>query len=174
MRIEIVRANEQHRGLLRRLYELYIHDFSPMTQADIGDDGWWTADDFLYPWPDDELQIFLVRVHERWAGFAWVARGSYVDPLTDDHYLMDEFFILRKFRRQGLGEQAAVRLFNRFEGVWEVGEIPANVEAQAFWRMVIGRYTDHHFREVMVNNERWQGPVQVFSTAPQRAGGGRP
>lgn len=164
MRIELIRAQPQHRALVRRLYELYCHDFSPMTQTPIGDDGWWTGDDFLHVWPDDELQIFLVRLDSCWAGFAWVARGSYVDPFIDDHYLMDEFFIMRQYRRQGLGEQIAVRLFNKFSGIWEVGEIPENVEAQAFWRMVIGRYTDHHFDERNVDNERWHGPVQIFSS----------
>ena len=164
MRIELVRATPPQRGLLRQLYELYCHDFSPMTGADLGADGYWTGDDFLAPWPDDRLQIYLVRVHAQWAGFAWIARGSYLDPAIQHHYLMDEFFILRKYRRQGVGEQVAVRLFNSFEGVWEVGEIPENVDAQAFWRRVIGRYTDHHFQEFHVDHEPWHGLVQTFRT----------
>jgi predicted acetyltransferase len=164
MRIELVRATAQQRSLVRQLYELYCHDFSPLTGFDLGDDGYWTGDDFLTPWPDDRLQIYLVRAAECWAGFAWIARGSYLDPAIENHYLMDEFFILRKYRRQGLGEQAAVRLFNSFAGVWEVGEIPENVDAQVFWRLVIGRYTDHHFQELNVDNELWRGPVQIFRT----------
>ncbi len=43
--------------------------------------------------------------------------------------------------------------------------IGENVEAQHFWRTVIDRYTDGHCREVNVNNQRWHGPVQIFSTA---------
>jgi len=165
MRIELIRATAQHRRLVRQLYELYCHDFSPMTQSDIGDDGYWTGDDFLQPWPSDhQLQIFLVRVNEQWAGFAWIARGSYLNPAIESHFLMDEFFIMRKYRRQGLGEQVAVRLFNKFSGVWEVGEIPENVEAQAFWRMIIGRFTDHHFQEVTADSDLWHGPVQTFRT----------
>jgi predicted acetyltransferase len=164
MRIELIRATAQHRRLVLQLYELYCHDFSPMTQSDIGDDGYWTGDDFLTPWPGDQLQVFLVRVDEQWAGFAWIARGSYLNPVIENHFLMDEFFIMRKYRRQGLGEQVAVRLFNKFEGVWEVGEIPENVEAQQFWRAIIGRYTAGQFQEVDVHNERWQGPVQIFET----------
>ncbi|MBI5567732.1 MAG: GNAT family N-acetyltransferase [Chloroflexi bacterium] len=164
MRIELVHATAQHRRLVRQLYELYCHDFSPMTSSEIGDDGYWTGDDFLTPWPGDQLQIFLMRVDDQWAGFAWIARGSYLNPVIENHYLMDEFFIMRKYRRQGLGEQVAVRLFNKFEGVWEVGEIQENVEAQVFWRLVIGRYTDHHFQEINADTERWLGPVQTFRT----------
>jgi predicted acetyltransferase len=160
--IDLIRAAPSHRSLLRQLYELYCHDFSPMTKSDIGDDGWWTGEDFLEPWPED-LHIYLIRVDKHWAGFAWVAFGSYVD-LHSANFLMDEFFILRKYRRRGVGEWAAVWLFNQYPGTWEVGEIPENVDAQCFWRTVIARYTDNVYREVSVNNGRWQGPVQIFET----------
>ena len=160
--IELLRAAPSHRSLLRQLYELYCHDFSPMTRADVGDDGYWTGDDFLDPWLDD-LHIYLIKVDRQWAGFAWVAFGGYVDEHATAS-LMDEFFILRKYRRRGVGEWAAVWLFNHYPGTWEVGEIPENVEAQQFWRAIIGRYTDGHYREINVNNERWHGPVQVFET----------
>jgi predicted acetyltransferase len=160
--IDLVRAAPAHRVLLRQLYELYCHDFSPMTGADIGDDGYWTGADFLNPWPDD-LHVYLMRVDGCWAGFAWVAFGGYSDPHAQN-FLMDEFFVLRKYRRRGIGEWAAVWLFNQYSGKWEVGEIPENVEAQRFWRSVIGRYTGSRYQEVNVNNQRWQGPVQIFSS----------
>ena len=158
--IELLRAASGHRSLLRQLYELYCHDFSPMTDVDMGEDGYWTGEDFLDPWPDD-LHIYLIRVDHCWAGFAWVAFGGYVDPRAAN-FLMDEFFVLRKYRRRGVGEWAAVWLFNQYPGTWEVGEIPENGEAQAFWRTVIGRYTSGNYREIQVNNEHWHGPVQIF------------
>ncbi|CAG0927391.1 hypothetical protein TFLX_00430 [Thermoflexales bacterium] len=162
--IDLVRAALPHRALLRQLYELYCHDFSAMTQADLGEDGYWTGDDFLDPWPDD-LHIYLIRVDQQWAGFAWIAFGSYADPQSASAgFLMDEFFVLRKYRRRGVGEWAAAWLFNHYPGQWEVGEIPENAEAQRFWRTIIDRYTDGQYREVNVNNERWQGPVQIFSS----------
>ena len=164
MTIELVPAGPHHRALLRHLYELYCHDFSPMTRSDIGDDGLFTPDEFLIPWPID-LRMFLIRVDAHWAGFAWIASGSYIDPAIDDHLLMDEFFVMRKYRGRGLGEQAAVRLFNQFTGIWEIGEIPENVEAQSFWRKVVGRYTGDHFEDTFVDNERWHGPVQIFATS---------
>jgi predicted acetyltransferase len=158
--IELLRAAPSQRSLLRQLYELYCHDFSPMTRADVGDDGYWTGDDFLDPWPND-LHIYLIKVDRRWAGFAWVAVGGYVDPHSAN-FLMDEFFVLRKYRRRGVGEWSAVWLFNHYPGMWEVGEIPENVEAQQFWRTIINRYTDGAYQEVTVNNDRWRGPVQIF------------
>ena len=163
MTIELRRALPANRSVLRQLYELYCHDFSPMTLVDVGADGYWTGDEFLDPWPDD-LHIYLITVDKRLAGFAWIAFGSYAEPQGPSHYLMDEFFILRKYRRRGVGEWAAVWLFNHYDGIWEVGEIPENVEAQQFWRIIISRHTGGQFKEVDAHNERWQGPVQIFET----------
>ncbi len=163
MKIELLPARPAHRSLLRHLYELYAYDFSEIDPIDVGVDGLFTGDEFLDPWPT-ELLIFLIKADGQWAGFAWIARGSYSDPTIADHYLIDEFLILRRYRRQGIGEQAAARLFNRFPGTWEVGELPENIGAQAFWRKVIGRYTGDHFEEHYADNDRWHGPVQVFQS----------
>src|SRR5712691_804251 len=48
----------------------------------------------------------------------------------------------------GVGERAATRVFDMFPGKWELTELTRNVEAQAFWRRVIGRYTGHRFEDV--------------------------
>jgi predicted acetyltransferase len=75
---------------------------------------------------------------------------------------MAEFFILRKFRRQRVGERAAVLLFDRFPGRWEVRQRSSNQPATAFWRSAIGRYT--RFEEELIDDERWRGPVQRFAS----------
>ena len=161
-------AESRHRTLLRRLYELYAHDFSPMTGAEIGGEGWWTEADFLAGWPEAGPDIYLFQADGNWAGFAWVGLGSYATPGLAQHTLMEEFFMLRKYRRHGLGEHFARQLFDRYPGEWEIGELAANVSAQAFWRRVIGRYTGDRFREAVVNNEFWTGPVQIFQAGAQR------
>jgi predicted acetyltransferase len=77
---------------------------------------------------------------------------------------MAEFFILRKYRRQGAGTRAARELFDRFPGRWEVAEIPENAPAIAFWRKVIAGYSRGNYEEVWLDNERWKGPVQTFTS----------
>ncbi len=167
MNLEIIPAVPEHRPVLRALFELYAHDFSPMTGADVNARGTYTEDHFLIGWWDEHAHAFypfLLRVDGHWAGFAWVEVGSYIAPGRMRHWLMEEFFILRKYRGRGLGEWFAAQLFDRFPGVWEVGEIHENTDAQAFWRKVIGRYTGGRFEEMTVNNERWVGPVQRFES----------
>jgi predicted acetyltransferase len=164
MNIEIIPATPQHRTLLWHLFELYCHDFSEMTGEDVSEAGTYTGDDFLAHWPEAGWHPFLVSVDSHWAGFAWVRTGkSYVTPGANNVWL-DEFFVIRKYRRQGVGERVAAHLFDKFPGVWEVGEIPNNVNAQAFWRKVIGRYTGGDFQEVEGGSVTWRGPIQVFSS----------
>jgi predicted acetyltransferase len=168
-KIEVLPATPQHRPLLRNLFELYCHDFSPMTGEDVQDTGLYTGEEFRAEWPESGWHPFLVTVDRKWAGFAWVVTNvSYVTPGAD-HVWMDEFFVMRKYRRQGVGERVAHYLFEMFPGTWEVGEIPENVEAQAFWRKIIHRYTGGQFQEIS-NNARWRGPVQIFTSPSAQRG----
>ena len=164
MNLEIVAATQRHRTVMRNLYELYSHDFSPMTGNDVNDaTGMFTDEPFLVnAWNDPTFHPYLLKVDGKWAGMAWVEEGSYINPDMDEHWLMAEFFVMRKYRRLGIGEAFARALFDRHAGTWEVGEIHVNVNAQRFWRKVIGRCAGA-FDEVIVDNDHWVGPVQRFT-----------
>jgi predicted acetyltransferase len=165
MNIEIIPATPGHRTLMRQLFELYCYDFSPMEGTDVNDTGLYTGEDFLAEWPGPGRHLFLTKVDGHWAGFAWVAEHSFVNPGVPGHYWMAEFFVMQKYRRRSVGEYVAVRLFEMFPGVWEVGELASNVNAQAFWRKVVGRYTGGQFEEKVPGAEKWPGPIQIFSSA---------
>jgi predicted acetyltransferase len=166
----VIRAESKHRPILRNLFELYAHDFSPMTGADVDAHGAFTPRDFLSGWWDkggDAFNPFLLRVDDQWAGFAFVELGSYVAPSAQQHWLMEEFFILRKYRRRGLGRWFARELLMRFPGAWEIGQIPENMAATTFWRRLLREDLRVPFEEQAVDNDRWQGPVQTFVVAAQ-------
>ena len=50
---------------------------------------------------------------------------------------MAEFFVMRKYRRRGIGRQAAADVFARFAGPWQVRQQRSNPAATAFWRRAI-------------------------------------
>ena len=75
---------------------------------------------------------------------------------------MDEFFVMRKYRRAGVGSEFAARLFDIFPGRWEVAQVAPNTEATLFWRSVIRAYTSGNFDERIENSDKWRGPVQTF------------
>lgn len=146
MRIEISEARQRF-AVVRNLFALYAHDMSEFVSLDVEDDGRFAIPASLASYwegPDVSRRApFLVLADGKLAGFALVRRIA-DDPVTYD---MGEFFILRKYRRSGLGRTAAWLLFDRCNGDWEVRELPANAGAQAFWRRIIADYTRGAFVE---------------------------
>ena len=163
MRCEIVRAGPSHRVLLRQLFELYAHEFSAWNAEDVDGEGRFTPEDFLVDgWGRrGGVGRYLLRVDGQWAGFAFVERGSYVAPRASRNWLMDEFFVLMRYRRLGLGRWFALGLFEQLPGVWEMGQIPQNRGATAFWRGVLAGVGGGVYEELFVENDVWNGPVQV-------------
>jgi predicted acetyltransferase len=127
--------------LLSNLLELYIHDLSAaFPGVELGPDG-----RFGYPqlgryWAEPERRFpFLIRCGGRVAGFALVTRGS---PATEDPEVFDvaELFVLRSYRRSGVGRRAAFLLWSRLPGRWIVRVSEGNPGAIPFWSGVIAEF----------------------------------
>jgi predicted acetyltransferase len=164
MNVQVVPATEpDERARLTALFELYVYDFSEMLNLDVGDDGRFHFPALAAYWSDARHHPFLVRVDGKLAGFALVQESSRLsgDPSVFD---MDQFFVLRKYRRHGIGEQMAAWLFDRFRGVWEVRQKAENQGGIAFWRRAVARYTSGQFEELILDDQRWRGPVQRFDS----------
>lgn len=163
-------ASAAQRLTLTNLLQLYYHDFSECDDedAEVNEDGRFPA----YPdldryWSEPSRYLpFLFRVDGRLAGFALIRRLDH--PGSEPTWRMVEFFILRRYRRRGLGRQAATILFDRCPGRWEVGQIWGNQAAITFWRRVIGAYTGGRFSEEPVDPATAVGPIQVFRTPAGR------
>ena len=149
--------------MLENLVQLYVYDWSELSGLDVGDDGRF-GDLPLEPyWVDDWRHPFLLRVGDRLAGFALILEHS---RLTGAHGVFDmaEFFVMRRYRRQGVGIAAAFAAFDRFKGPWEVRQRDENAAATAFWHRAIGDYTRGNYEERRCDSPEWTGPVQTFST----------
>jgi predicted acetyltransferase len=150
---------------LTRLQQFCRYDLSAVSGDDVDDQGIFGHDDLDRYWNTTGFHPFLIRLDGRPAGFALVNQQSQIhDPF--DGYAIDEFFVLRKYRRQGVGSAAAEQLFDRFPGHWEVATFATNVLAHTFWRSTIDRYTHGRYREVWVQKPGWRGPVQLFDVPP--------
>jgi predicted acetyltransferase len=151
--------------VLTALFQLYIYDFSEILGFDVPDDGRFQVPPIDAYWADPRNHAFLLRVGGKLAGFALVSGRS---RLTGDEgtHDMAEFFVMRKYRRHGVGKRAAARLFGRFPGPWEVREKAENLAAIAFWRGAIGHFTGGRFEETIYDDTRWRGPVQRFDSRP--------
>jgi predicted acetyltransferase len=168
MNIEVTPAAITERPILRHLMELYQYDFSEFDGADVTPLGLYDYPYLDHYWVEPERSPFLVRVDGKLAGFVLVARYDYLTGIKDT-WVMAEFFIMRKYRLQGVGEYVACHIFNQFPGDWQVGQINENPAATSFWRKVIARYSQGNFQEHYLNNENWHGPIQLFTSVPFQA-----
>ena len=148
---------------MRRLVQLYIYD--------LGGDRWDVAPDGRFGsgawhrrfWTRRSRHHFVIQVDGRLAGFALVRERAHF--AGDGVQEISEFFVLKKYRRRGLGRYAARWLFARFPGEWEVAELVWNRTAQRFWRTVIAQAAHGTVTERRVRDDDLTFVVQRFRTA---------
>jgi predicted acetyltransferase len=165
--VDVSPATPRERPTLDRLLQLYQYDFSEIEGGAIGDDGQYHFLDAAGWFHQANRYPFLVRVVGELAGFALVEQllepasnppGSAGESLT----ILDEFFILRKFRRIGVGRLAAFDVFGRFPGRWTLSQTAHNRGAHAFWRKIIDEYTGGRFDERSDPTDPWHTTWQSF------------
>ncbi len=164
MEVTLTKASQSQESILSHLLELYNYDVSEFEGSDVGEDGLYGYPYLPRYWIEPGRKAFLVRVDGALAGFALVNEHCYL-PSNNRARSIAEFFIMRKYRCRGVGEAVARQVFDFLPGEWQVAQIPENTPAQAFWRKVIGRYTGGNFREIVLDNENWRGPVQLFDNS---------
>jgi predicted acetyltransferase len=69
---------------------------------------------------------------------------------------MAEFFVMRKYRRKGIGRSIAEQVFNLHQGQWEIYQKESNRPAQDFWKRIISEYTNGDFKERIENGKKIQ------------------
>jgi predicted acetyltransferase len=165
--ISLCPAARDDQATLENLLQLYAYDFSERGTVAIDDDGRFADYPLDGYWVDAWRHPFLLRVDGKLAGFVLIAARSRLTG-ADGVFDMAEFFVLRGFRRKGVGLAAAFAAFDRFAGRWEVRQRATNAPATAFWRHAIGRYTDGKYDETIWSGDTWSGPVQTFSSVDPR------
>jgi predicted acetyltransferase len=133
----------EQKAVLRRLLQLYLYDFTEFEDQPLGDDGEYRYayfEEYWAPAPGEERYPYFIRGEGKLAGFAMVR-------VLNGSNVMSEFFVLRPYRRGGIGGAAAKAVFRAHPGPWIVHEHPKNLAAQAFWPRVIGELTGGNFEE---------------------------
>lgn len=163
--IAVRRAAGADRAALGRMLELYQHDLSDIWDQDLDAEGCYGYGLARF-FAGDEAAAYIATANGHLAGFALVDRATKV--AAGGHW-MDQFFVLKKYRRAGVGSALAVAVFDARPGAWEVGQMPANAPARAFWHRLIGTYTGGRYTEHRLESGWWQGTIQCFSS-PGAAG----
>jgi predicted acetyltransferase len=138
--VEVIPAALEQEPVLANLLQLYAHDFSEFYDVEIGADGRFVYKQLPLYWSEPGRHPFLVWVEGKLAGFVLVKKGSEISR-NENVWDLAEFFVLRAYRRRGIGTRVAHEVWRRFPGLWEVRVLQANVSAQYFWARAISGFT---------------------------------
>jgi len=165
----VVEALAAQRPVFDRLLQLYLHDFSEFApigspHGEVDEEGRFTYPRLESYWRDSGHIPLLIRADGHIAGFALVNQWSALELALDRS--VAEFFVMRKYRRARVGTRAALLIFRRYPGRWEVPVAWYNPPAQAFWRGVTEEAAPGKVEELAGDGKRWAGPVLRFATRP--------
>lgn len=154
--VRLVRIPEAEKSTIANLMQLYRYDSSAFNKDEMDASGRFSLGSYFDAyWIEPERHPFFINFGDKLVGFALVRQ------LELGKHSIAEFFVARKYRRQGIGERAAMLLFDAFPGEWHVAQEEGNVPAQHFWRSVIGAYTGDDFLETY-SQAQPKGSKQVF------------
>jgi len=166
--VEIAVATHEQKPVLKWLLELYAEEFAQMKGERVAQKQMFVDGEYLeLYWQKPEWVPLLILYHDKVAGFALVVSEGY-SATRGITRVLPEFFVLKKYRRQGIGKQAAFQIFDKFPGRWQVMESDFNAAGQEFWRKVIGEYTGNQYTDNVLENQDWQGQVQSFDNSGER------
>jgi len=158
--IEVIPATQEQMPIVANLLQLYAHDFSEFHDVELGPDGRFDYAPLPLYWSDPDRHAFLVRLDGKLAGFVLVKKES---NLWD----MVEFFVVRGYRRQGIGTAIAHNVFRRFPGPWEVRVMQANRAALPFWERAISEFTGRSIAPMSFEKDGKSWKLFSFDSTPE-------
>ncbi|SFL34594.1 Predicted acetyltransferase [Paenibacillus sp. 1_12] len=157
MEIELCRLKEKEIPILTNLFEFAAYDLSEFNYSNVKRSGLFEPKINVQDLYHDECyNLYGIKIENQIAGFVIV---RYLEE--ENVFYLNHFFILRKYRNQGLGQRVAFQIFNMFHGNWRVSQFDWNVPALLFWRKVLDRYTNGNYIETRRKDDK--GPKQEFS-----------
>jgi predicted acetyltransferase len=158
MTLQLRKAQPQDFAALQQLLELYQYELSDIWPQEADSEAKYGYDLQRHR-KAERFHAHVALEGSQYVGFALVAPA--VVTRKEGNW-MEQFFILKRYRRSGAGFALAQHTLSSHPGAWEVGQMPANQSAQAFWRKVVTRVTAGAYVEVQVTEGWWQGVVQQF------------
>jgi predicted acetyltransferase len=164
--IEIIQGSINEKQIFRNLMQFYKYDTSDFTLEDPTLFGQFDYNYLDHYWTPHGItregrKAYLLKIEGQLAGFALVNNFNLRNSVAEAQNIA-EFFVMRKWRRQGIGRIFAFYLFDTFNGEWEIKQEKENENAQRFWSTVVSEYTNNNYSKVESHEPEWEGPVIRF------------
>jgi len=161
--IEIVKATVDQQTIFANLLELMAYEHTEQWKFDIGDNGFYGYEELPLFWTDPNRYPYLIYVNDKISGLVIVQKGS---PISDDKDIWDiaEFFIMKKYKKQGIGTKVAHKIWAQFKGCWQVRVLVENEIASAFWLQAIKKFSSkppsHTIKHIQA--EGWSADWNIY------------
>lgn len=158
--VTLVRVTGEKLKVLRNLMSLYLHDLSEYSkELEVDEDGSFVYEGLEYYLEEEDLKPFFIYYNEELAGFILLNSGKYTALAVD--YSVHEFFVLRSFRKKGIGKLAVKAVFKQFPGKYKIEQLIYNHSGIAFWKSL---YSDVgiKYNEMIEKSDGEEYLVQIF------------
>jgi len=135
------------REILANLLEKYAHDFSEFDQRDVNQLGLYDDPYLDYYFTEDNCWAYFIEVDGKLAGFVMVSDYYGSDSRVTDFGIMD-FFVMRKYRRSGVGRRAFSLTLEIHKGRWRLQYHPKNTASVKFWNSVVSECSGGSYEEI--------------------------
>lgn len=137
--IKLEKVRLEDRNKLERLLQLYLHDLSlyfPIT---------FNSDICQYEYDLDKYFIdnyaYFIKSDNDILGFVLI------DDNENNNYEISEIFVLNNYKRNKIGKEVAIKVFDMYKGNWTIKAVPNSNVAESFWKMVVNDYTNKNYIE---------------------------
>jgi predicted acetyltransferase len=143
---ELLKALPEHIDVINNLMQFYMYDFSEYMELAVEANGLFAPYDRLEDyWMEESAKFpYLIKQEGKYIGFVLV---RFIESPARNYFSIAEFFVMKKYRRTGIGKTIAMQVFDLHRGQWQVYQKENNKPAQAFWQNVTAAYTKGRFTE---------------------------
>lgn len=133
--------------LLDNLLQLYLYEFTDYTDDDLNSLGRYDYEYFESYFIDKDRYAYFIYMGTQLVGFCMVNQHS----LLQNSYIhsIAEFFILRKYRKYGIGRAAANEVLAKHGPSWEIPQLTQNKIAMKFWEKVILEISNGNYQIIL-------------------------
>ncbi len=144
MQVSLRQVTESSRHVLENLFRYYVYDMSGFTESELDENGIYTFNpsSLNVYWERVDHVPYFIYVNSLLAGFSLIRKY----PNDTKLYDIEQFFVLRKHRSNGVGTLALEKLTFLHKGFWQIRVLEGNQLALNFWKSAILKIAGSNFK----------------------------
>lgn len=129
--VTIEEAQVKDKEKIKNLFQFYLHDLSEFAETlNINSQGKFENNDVDIFFEMENAISMTINIGDEVIGFMFIIKGKTVD------YIINDIFILRKYRSKSIGKMVINKLFELYPGKYGLIILAKNKPAIKFWKSV--------------------------------------